>query len=46
MNSPTEVTAADLSPEMLAEAAAALGVSEEDLLNDPGCQAPDEEADE
>ena len=39
-----QVTAAELSPEMLAQAAEILGVSEEDLLNDDGCE--DEEAEE
>jgi len=31
------VTASDLSPEMLAQAAKLLGVTEQELLNDPGC---------
>ena len=45
MNSPAiEVTAAELSPEMLAQAAEVLGVSEEDLLSEQGCE--DEEAEE
>lgn len=33
------VSAKDLSPEMLAQAAELLGVTEHDLLNDPGCPA-------
>jgi hypothetical protein len=38
-SAPREVTAQDLSPEMLAQAAAILNVSKEALLNDPGCSA-------
>jgi hypothetical protein len=36
-----EVTAADVSPEMLAQAAEVLGVTEQDLLDDHGCSFDD-----
>ncbi len=40
------VTAAELSPEMLSQAAEVLGVSEEVLLSEQGCEEAEEEAEE